>query len=52
MASPDGMKFVEYEVYCPKCKYSELKDSDDPCNECLTEPINFASVKPIKFEEK
>lgn len=45
-------KFVEYEKYCPKCKYFSLDDSDDPCNECLTVPVNEFSHKPINFEEQ
>ncbi len=44
-------KIVEYEKYCPKCKHFALDDADDPCNECLTEPVNLYSHKPINFEE-
>lgn len=44
-------KFVEYDKYCSKCKNKDLDDSDDPCNECLTTPVNLNSHKPICFEE-
>lgn len=45
-------KFVEYDKWCKKCKHYKLGDSEDPCNECLTIPVNEHSHKPIKWEEK
>lgn len=45
-------KFVEYEKWCSKCKNMELDDSDDPCNECLTIPVNLHSHKPVNYEPK
>lgn len=44
-------KEVHYHAYCNRCKYRELKDDEEPCNECLSEPINLHSHKPIKWEE-
>ena len=29
------MKFVEFNIYCPRCKYRNLNEAQDPCNECL-----------------
>ena len=29
------MKFVEFNIYCPKCKHRNLNEAQDPCNECL-----------------
>lgn len=45
-------KFVEYEKYCEKCKNSKKSPTDDPCNECLTHPVNDGSRKPVCFEEE
>lgn len=45
-------KEVHYHDYCNKCKHEKVKDTDDPCNECLENPINLYSSKPINFEEK
>lgn len=45
-------KIVEFEKYCPTCKYYELDENEDPCYECLAEPANIDSHKPIKYEEK
>lgn len=45
-------KEVYFDKYCKKCKHCELEDLEDPCNECLTNPVNTYSHKPVKFEEK
>ena len=29
------MKFVEFNIYCPRCKHKDLDEHQDPCNECL-----------------
>lgn len=44
-------KEVHYHAYCNTCKYREVKDTDEPCNECLSEPVNLYSHKPIKWTE-
>lgn len=45
-------KEVRYDEYCKKCKYSDTPDGDLPCDECLSEPMNWGSVKPTRFKEK
>lgn len=45
-------KEVYFHNYCKDCKHKDVKDTDEPCNECLSEPINLYSHKPIKWEEK
>jgi hypothetical protein len=45
-------KEVYFHEYCKKCKHEEVEDKKDPCNECLGEPTNLYSHKPIRFEEK
>lgn len=45
-------KEVYYCAYCYKCKYFDSPDIDDPCNQCLTIPVNAYSHKPIKFTPK
>lgn len=45
-------KEVYFYEYCDKCKHKTVKDIDEPCNECLSEPTNLYSHKPVKFEEK
>ena len=45
-------KEVYFHEYCEKCKYRTTKDVDEPCNECLDNPINLYSHKPVKFKEE
>ena len=48
----DWMREVDYATYCPKCKNFKVLETDEPCNECLTECAREGSKKPVKFEEK
>ena len=45
-------KFVDYKQYCPKCMYWEKKETEDPCWECLDNPVNEDSHKPKEYKEK
>ena len=45
-------KIVDFETYCPKCKHQDLAESEDPCHDCLNNPTNIYSHKPVHFEEK
>ena len=51
MESNDGMKEVYFDQYCPKCKNCDLEGNKEPCCDCLSEPVNQYSHKPVKFEE-
>ncbi|NLD50544.1 MAG: hypothetical protein GX660_25665 [Clostridiaceae bacterium] len=44
-------KIVYFWDYCHKCKHKSVKDYDDPCDECLHNPTNEDSHKPINYEE-
>ena len=43
-------KEVYFNQYCPKCKHKDVPETEDPCNECLTEPVNEYSHKPVRFD--
>lgn len=45
-------KEVYFHQYCKQCKHWEKLEIDEPCCECLEEPINQYSHKPVKFKEK
>lgn len=47
----EQLKFIEFDQYCPKCKYKDTSDAEDPCDECLTNPVAYNSKKPINFKE-
>lgn len=42
---------VRFDIYCPKCKHSEDSEELDPCDECLAQPWNYNSQKPINFKQ-
>lgn len=45
-------KIVDFDKYCKMCKHKDLEESEYPCHDCLNNPTNEHSRKPIKFEEK
>lgn len=45
-------KEVYFDQYCKSCKHHGLEESKDPCNDCLAEPINTNSHKPMNYESK
>ena len=48
---PNEYKEVKFDEYCDHCMYSDLPEDSDVCNECLTNPVNLYSHKPVKYEE-
>lgn len=47
-----GMKFVDFEKYCKKCECKARDENESPCLECLEQPVNYHSEKPIHFKER
>lgn len=43
---------VDFEKYCKTCQYSAQDGKFDPCNDCLDEPVNSNSEKPVYWKEK
>lgn len=52
MITDENYKEVYFGEYCKTCKYEKVDEKDTPCNECLEEPVNDGSVKPVKWEGK
>lgn len=54
MAIDEDYQEVYFDEYCPKCKHVDVDDtkSGEPCDECLDNPMNLYSHKPVNFEEK
>lgn len=48
----NNTKEVYFNEYCDKCKHSKKKEEEDPCYDCLHEPVNIDSHKPLYFEKK
>lgn len=42
---------VDFQKWCPKCEHCKLDEKEDPCHDCLNEPTNDDSRKPVMFKE-
>ena len=45
-------KEVYFHKYCKTCKFQDLPEHKDPCNECLEYPMNLYSSKPVNWKAK
>ena len=43
---------VRFHECCKKCKHEKVKETETPCDECMSEPTNWNSHRPVKYEEK
>lgn len=46
-----NLKEVNYARYCRVCKHRKVKETEDPCNECLAEGARIDTHKPRYFEK-
>ena len=44
-------KEVRFDIWCKTCRYRFRKETEDPCDNCLSEPANDNSTKPIEYIE-
>jgi len=47
-----AIKIVEFDKWCPKCKFWENREDEDPCWDCLNQGWNEDSHCPICYKEK
>ena len=47
----DNYKEVYFGEYCTTCEHKNLKEEEDPCDECLSNPVNLYSHRPIKWKQ-
>lgn len=45
-------KEVYFHEYCKTCKHKKVEENEEPCEECLSEPTNLHSHKPVNYEKK
>ena len=45
-------KEVRFDLYSSKCKHAKVVEWESPCNECLEQPVNEGTQKPVNFKEK
>jgi hypothetical protein len=43
-------KEVYFHEYCKSCRHIKVANTEMPCDECLTEPINLNTHRPVKYE--
>jgi hypothetical protein len=43
---------VRFDKWCKKCQHADLDDNDDPCAECLCDPVNTNDRQPTYFKPK
>lgn len=48
----DDQREVYFNQYCTTCKHWATPERDDPCDECLANPTNQYSHKPVNWEAK
>lgn len=48
----ESYKEAYFNQYCDSCKHKEKKETEDPCDDCLENPVNVYSHKPVRWEEK
>lgn len=46
----DNVKLADFHKWCRLCKYHDKAEEDDPCWDCLAQPVNYNTTKPDKFE--
>lgn len=45
-------KEVYFHEYCKTCKNKKVESIEEPCNECLSEPTNLNTHRPVNYEKK
>ena len=48
----ERMHIVEFDVWCPKCKYEACAGTEEPCDSCLEVSARENSHKPERWEAK
>lgn len=44
-------KEARFDLYCQSCKHAETKETEWPCNDCLSIPMVTHSRKPVYYRE-
>jgi len=47
----EGCKEVYYCDYCKTCSHKNEPEDSDTCNDCLNQPYNIDSHKPINYNK-
>ena len=50
--SRNDYKIVKFGTYCEGCKWRDEAEIDSPCEECLDNPVNLHTDKPVRYEKR
>ena len=50
MVTDNEYREVDYAKYCKICKYADCPEHKDPCFECLDNPLNYCTDRPVNWE--
>lgn len=45
------LRIVEFDKYCSRCEHRDTLETHEPCNECLSYPVNEDTHKPLNYVE-
>lgn len=48
----EGDMLVDFYTHCKTCEYENTIETDAPCNECLEQPTNEYTTRPVMWKEK
>ena len=48
----EGYLEVYFDQYCKTCVHKDKSGVEEPCNECLENPTNLYSHKPVNWVKK
>lgn len=48
----DNLKIISFDKYCRACKYYDKDENENPCEQCLDEPVRLYSEKPFYYSKK
>lgn len=52
MTNDNNMKEVDFNKYCKTCRHEKVKETEEPCCDCLDIAARSESHKPERWEEK
>lgn len=47
--APDTTIIINFDKWCPTCKWKERSSIDYPCDECIDHPVSFNSERPVFY---
>lgn len=45
------LHICDFEHWCPRCAHKDVDEAKDPCHDCLNEPVNDDSRKPVMWKD-